>query len=251
MNALKDLEATDGIVFNMNYQRQPFFLRGAQRNIDRWMDELGLPRDATRGEVNKKMGWDRKGGIDVLFAQAGLERDMDVVNMSQISDTMNSHRLAWYATSVSDEKGELMWSALSRRYFQGKDTAVRPLRLDSRAMLLECASEVGLDPVEAERVLDGDDYRAEITDTVERMHAAGLQSIPVLCFEVEGVAQGSWLDDPRVASDMAGIDPKQLARNFKASGLQGREIHHGSGSMAAFRELLLRLHESSPASCNL
>lgn len=245
MIALKELEETDGITFHVNYQRQPFFLRGAQKNVDRWMDELGLPRDAPRGAINKKMGWDRRGGIDVLFAQAGLDRDMDVVNMSQLSDTMDSHRLAWYATSVSDEKGELMWSSLSRRYFQGKDTTVRPLRLDSRQMLLECAKEVGLDMKEAERVLDSDVYRAEITAAVKHMHTAGLNSIPCLVFEVEGVAQGSWLEDPRVASDTAGIDPKQLAEHFIDSALQGREIHHGSGNKAAFREIFLRLHETS------
>lgn len=209
------------------------------------MDQLGLPHDATRGEVNKTMGWDRRGGIDALFAQAGLERDMDVVNASQLADTMDSHRLAWYATSVSEEKGELMWSSLSRRYFQGKDTSVRPLRLDSRQMLLECAGEVGLDLKEAERVLDSDVYRAEIVDIVHKMHSSGINSIPVLVFEVEGTAQGSWMEDPRASSSAGEIDAKRMATFFMNSGCQGREIHHGSGNQASFREILLRLHEAN------
>merc|ERR1712070_835989 len=134
---------------------------------------------------------------------------------------MDSHRLAWYAKSVDVEKCEHMWKALSRRYFQGKDTELRPIRLDNRSLLLECAEEVGLDSKEAERVLDGDMFRNEILDVVEKMHAAGIQSIPVLCFEVEGIASGSWLEIPESP---------------------GRIIHHGSGSKAQSREILHQLH---------
>lgn len=174
----------------------------------------------------KKMGWDKPGaGIDVLFGNAGIERDMDVVNNVQYADTMDSHRLAWYARSVDVEKGELMWRALSRRYFQGKDTQIRPIRLDNRAMLLECAAEVGLDLKEAERVLDSDIYRAEIEDIVEKMHTFGINSIPVLCFEVDGIAQGSWLENPES---------------------RGRVFHHGSGNPAEFRDIFQQLHGTCP-----
>lgn len=188
----------------------------------------------------KKMGWDRPGpgGIGELFKRAGIDRDMPVVNEAQYADTMNSHRLAWYATSVSAEKGEQMWRALSRRYFQGKDTAVRPIRLDSRAMLLECAQEVGLDVAEAERVLDGQDHRAGIEAVVRKMHRAGINAIPVLVFEVQGVAQGDWMQDPRAKSDAA-------HGQVDHPSLRGRVIHHGSGSAEAFIDVFRQLHRES------
>lgn len=184
----------------------------------------------------KAMGWDKpgRGGIGELFERAGIERDMAVINNAQYADTMSSHRLAWYATSVSPEKGEQMWRALSRRYFQGKDTAVRPIRLDSRAMLLECAAEIGLNVTEAEQVLDGEGYRAEIESVVKQMHSAGLRAIPVLVFEVQGVAQGDWMRDPRARSD-ADVE-------YESPAFRGRAIHHGSGSAEAFQEILHQLH---------
>jgi predicted DsbA family dithiol-disulfide isomerase len=225
--ALKELEEQDGLTFNLTYERQPFFLRGSQQNIDRWMAELGLPKDAPRGEVMKKMGWDRPGaGIDLAFEQAGIKRNMETVNAVQYSDTMNSHRLAWYAGSVDREKGERMWQALSRRYFEGKDTEIRPIRLDNRAMLLECAEEVGLDTKEAERVLDSDLYRKEIVEVVEAMREFGINSIPVFCFEVDGIAQGSWLENPKS---------------------RGRMFHHGSGSAVDFYRVFQQLHNSCQA----
>jgi len=218
--ALKTLKAEKGLTFDISFERRPFFLRQGQESIDSWLKGMGLPPDAPVSEVKRKMGW---GGprMAALFEQAGLDRNMDVADYVQYADTMNSHRLAWYASSVDDAKGELMWCAFSRRYFEGKDTAVRPIRLDSRQMLLECAAEVGLDVQEAERVLDSDLYRKEIEDVVEEMHAAGINSIPVLCFEVDGVAEGSWLQNQRS---------------------KGRVVNHGSGSQAEFCNILQQLH---------
>jgi len=219
--ALKELNEEDGLTFNISFERQPFFLRGSQDNINHWLKDLGLPPDAHRAQVMKKMGWDKPGGLDVLFQNAGIERNIDVVNNVQYADTMDSHRLAWYAASIDVEKGELMWRALSRRYFEGHDTEIRPIRLDSRPLLLECAEEVGLDLHEAERVLDSDVYRKEILEVVEAMHAVGIDSIPVLVFEVDGVAEGSWLERPKS---------------------QGRVFNHGSGNKEEFRNILQQLH---------
>lgn len=223
--ALKDLEA-DGLRFDVEYSRLPFFLRGSQENINRWMDSIGLPHNAPRREVAKKMGFNDD-NIDRLFAQAGLSpRDKAASDEKQFADTMDSHRLAWHAATVSPEKAELLWRALSRRYFLGKDTKVYPIRLDSREMLLECAEEVGLDLAAAQCVLDGDDHRQEIVAVVRQMHEAGINSIPVLIFEVEGVACGSWMQSRQE---------------------MGREVHHGSGSMQEFRAIFQRLHASCAA----
>jgi predicted DsbA family dithiol-disulfide isomerase len=139
---------------------------------------------------------------------------------------MDSHRLAWYAATESDEKGELIWRAYSRRYFEGKDTDIRPNRYDDHALLMECAQEVGLNLDEARRVLGSRVYEEEILTCVDQMHSVGIDSIPVLVFEVDGVAQGSWMQNPRS---------------------KGRKIHHGSGNKQEFMSILRSLDQVSAA----
>lgn len=53
------------------------------------------------------------------------------------------------------------------------------------------------------------------------MRAAGIHAIPVLVFEVDGVAKGDWLEN----------------RECK-----GREVFIGSGHKADFRSILEQLH---------
>eukprot|EP00747_Dinoflagellata_sp_TGD_P222270 gnl/TRDRNA2_/TRDRNA2_93986_c0_seq1.p1 gnl/TRDRNA2_/TRDRNA2_93986_c0~~gnl/TRDRNA2_/TRDRNA2_93986_c0_seq1.p1 ORF type:complete len:192 (+),score=26.51 gnl/TRDRNA2_/TRDRNA2_93986_c0_seq1:363-938(+) len=187
------------------------------------MDSIGLPHDAPRYKIAEKMNW-KDDYIDSLFQKAGLSpRDLEATRTKQMSDTMDSHRLAWYAASVSPEKAEMLWKAFSRRYFLGKDTQIRPIRLDSTELLVECAKEVGIDLNEARRVLETDVYRTEISNMVRQLQAAGIESIPVVVFDVDGVATDSWLRKPKC---------------------RGREIYHGSGSKSEFRAIFERLHAS-------
>lgn len=235
----------------MAWERKPFFLRGCQENITREMARLGLPADAPLSEkmrVQFERGeWSQAqvDRMDTLYSNAGLSPDKAVINARQMADTMNSQRLGRWAASVSSEKGEAMWRATSRRYFEGKDALIRPIRLDSREMLLECAEVAGLDVEEAKRILDSDLYRSEIEEEVEHVHSAGIQSIPVMIFEVEGLTNGSWLRDPRVTGDpRASVNARMhLHKDFSRT----REINHGSGNKADFKEILKRLHSASNA----
>jgi len=60
-------------------------------------------------------------------------RNKDATDHRVSTSTIHAHSLAQYATTESNEKGELMWIALS--WFMEK--TVSPIRLDSREMLLE------------------------------------------------------------------------------------------------------------------
>eukprot|EP00746_Dinoflagellata_sp_MGD_P098158 gnl/MRDRNA2_/MRDRNA2_39506_c0_seq1.p1 gnl/MRDRNA2_/MRDRNA2_39506_c0~~gnl/MRDRNA2_/MRDRNA2_39506_c0_seq1.p1 ORF type:complete len:165 (+),score=26.91 gnl/MRDRNA2_/MRDRNA2_39506_c0_seq1:393-887(+) len=162
--------------------------------------------------------------MEKLFAQAGVG---PCYWDSQFADTMDSHRLAWYAATESPEKGELMWKSLSRRYFEGKDTKIRPIRYDNHELLMECAEEVGLDLQQARQVLQTNKFHQEIMDVVHQMHSVGINSIPVLVFEVDGVAAGSWLQNPKS---------------------KGRMIHHGSGNKDEFSAILQKLHKDATVS---
>lgn len=215
----------EGTAFDLAYSRKPFFLRGEQRNIDKWFRELGLPASATRGDVAEAMGWkprDSGGQLGKLFKGAGLREFWG----SQYADTMDSHRLAYWAATVDPVKGERVWKALSERYFEGKHTEIRPIKLDNRELLLECAAEADLDVENARAVLASDAYRAEVTSTFEAMQQAGINSIPVLIFEVEGL-------------DVRKVDGATSAAHSEAA--DGRIVHHGSGSIGEFRALLQKL----------
>lgn len=229
LRALADLEKT-GITFDVKYSRGPFFLKGNQRQIEAEKAELGLPPDADNLAVTKAKNpsnWQTQGQFfDRLAAESGLSpRNKDVTDHRITTSTMQAHRLCQYASTESNEKGELMWIALSRRWFMGKDTEIRPIRLDSREMLLECAEFAGLDMVKANRVLDGDIISASSIDNeVRKVHAAGIHSIPQLVFEVDGLAPGHWLTAPES---------------------QFRIIHGGSGSKDTMKACLTKLHRAA------
>lgn len=229
LHALADLE-NEGITFDLNYSRGPFFLGGNQKHIEEEKATYGLPPDADNLAVTKAKfpnDWHTKGKFfDDLVAQSGLSpRNKDVTDHRISTSTMTAHRLAQYAATESNEKGELMWIALSRRWFMGKDTEIRPIRLDSREMLLECAAYAGLDMDKANRVLEGEIISEnDIDKEVRKVHAAGIHSIPQLVFEVDGLAQGHWLT---------------------AQESQYRIIHGGSGSKQTMKACLAKLHKAS------
>jgi len=170
--------------------------------------------------------WQTRGQFfDKLIAHAGLSpRNKSVTDHRISTSTMLAHRLAQYATTESNEKGELMWIALSRRWFMGKDTKIRPIRLDSHELLLECAESAGLDMEKARQVLNGGVVsEKEIHRAVDAVHAVGIHSIPQLVFEVDGMAKGSWLTQPDSSF---------------------RVVHHGSGSKESMQAVLERLHNA-------
>jgi predicted DsbA family dithiol-disulfide isomerase len=218
------------MTFDTKYSRGPFFLTGSQEQIEEDKAKYGLPPDADNLAVTKAKypnDWHTKGKFfDDLVAQSGLSpRNKDVTDHRISTSTMHAHRLAQYAATESSEKGELMWIALSRRWFMGKDTEIRPIRLDSRDMLLECAEFAGLNMDNAERVLKGEIISdADIHREVEKVHAAGIHSIPQFVFEVDGMAKGHWLAAPDS---------------------QYRIIHNGSGSKNTMRACLVQLHQAA------
>lgn len=199
--ALDELKSDRALDFNMSYTRRPFFLRGPQENIDQWLKSVGVPSDSSRGHIFDALGWPKE-RMDVMFKQSGLDSNWN----AQLSDTMDSHRLALYAATMG--KGEEMWRATSRRFFEGKDTKLKVVRLADHALLMECAEECGLDLVESRRVLETDAFRKEVQETVKAMHDAGIDSIPVFIFQCDGQ----------------------------------QAVHHGSGSPSELRAVLEGLH---------
>jgi len=229
MLAAKELQK-EGLSFNLAYSRGPFQLMGSQASIDADRRRKGLPKDAPNHMV-----WPRKEGeksnMDQLMEDAGLSpRNTAVTDFRIVRDTIPAHRLAQYAAKYeSNEAGERMWFALSRRWFMGKDTQIFPVRLDGKDLLRECAQYAGLNMENVERVLNGEIIsEEEIHEQIRRVHAVGLHSIPHIVLEVGGLAEGSWREDPSLPDN------------------KYRMTHHGSGSKASFKAILQQLHRSCP-----
>lgn len=223
--ALEELEK-DGWEFNVNYQRWPFFLKGRQPDVDHWYAKMGFPPDTERGQLEDvgKMGGKSDEGIDRLYAESGLSpRNKEVTRRKIWTDTMRAHKLAQYAATESYEKGEAVWWTLGQNFFMGKETDIRPIRLDDANLLMEVAEKAGLDLDAARNVLDTEAFEQQILYKVDQVHNLGIHSIPLLIFEVEELAPGSWIS---------------------AGKSKFRKVHHGSGNKQAFRTILEELHQA-------
>lgn len=225
--ALSELEH-DGWSFNINYQRWPFFLKGRQPDVDRWYAKMGFPPNTERGQLEDagKMGGQSDVGIDRLYAESGLSPRNKAGTRRKIwTDTMRAHKLAQYAATESSEKGEKVWWTLGQNFFMGKETEIRPIRLDDTQLLMEVAEKAGLNLDTARDVLESDAFEMDILRNVDQVHSIGINSIPLLIFEVQELAPGSWTS---------------------AQGSKFRKIHHGSGNKQAFRAILEELHNACP-----
>ena len=204
-------------MFAVEYRRRAFFLR-PNWNVEGYLDSLGLPYDATRAEVAAK-SMRRHDAIKRLYAEAGLSPDYERAHGpgSGFADTMDSHRLAWYAATVG--KGEECWAELSRRYFEGKPG---PIVLGNHRQLLEVAEVVGLDVAAAARVLESGEFKEEVKADMREMQQLGIEGIPVMIFDVLSNGRG----DP-----LRGALPSVR--------------HDGSGKVADYVAILEGLHHAT------
>jgi predicted DsbA family dithiol-disulfide isomerase len=217
----------DGWKFNINFERWPFFLKGRQPDVDNWYAKMGFPSNTERGVLEDagKMGGKSDEQIDRLYAESGLSpRNKEGTRRKIWTDTMRAHKLAQYAATESSAKGEDVWWTLGQNFFMGKETEIRPIRLDDTQLLLEVAKKANLKMEAVRNVLETDALEHEILDKVDLVHKLGIHSIPLLVFEVEELAPGSWTSH--------------------AQRSKFRKVHHGSGSKREFRTILEQLHQA-------
>lgn len=210
----------------MTFQRWPFFLKGRQPDIDHWYAKMGFPPSTERGQLEDvgKMGGKGDESIDRLYAESGLSpRNKEATRRKIWTDTMRAHKLAQYAATESSAQGEKVWWTLGQNFFMGKETEIRPIRLDDTQLLMEVAEKAGLNLEAAQGVLESDACEKEILQKVDQVHGLGIHSIPLLVLEVEGLAPGSWITTPD--------------HTF-------RKVHHGSGNKETFRAIVEELHQA-------
>lgn len=105
-------------------------------------------------------------------AQEGLVYAMDKI--SNQPNTIDAHRLIRWAEGIG--KSAAMKQRLMDLYFtEGAD-------LTNKAVLVQAATDIGLDPEDVRGALDSDQDVAEVTQEAEAAKEAGIQGVPMFIF---------------------------------------------------------------------
>ena len=144
--------------------------------LNDWIPVEGIGRDQY---LTTKFGSpERYQGIAQRVRAAAAEEGLDyaVDKISRQPNTRDAHRLIRWAEGIG--KAADMKQRLMDLYFtEGAD-------LSNRAVLVQAAAEVGLDPEDVRAALDSDKDIAEIEQEVEAAKEAGIQGVP--CFILDG-----------------------------------------------------------------
>ena len=148
---------------------RPYFLND-------WIPPEGISREQY---LTTKFGSpERYQGIAQRVRAAAAEEGLDyaVDKISRQPNTRDAHRLIRWAEGIG--KAADMKQRLMDLYFtEGAD-------LSNRAVLVQAAADVGLDPEDVRAALDSDKDIAEIDQEVEAAKEAGIQGVP--CFILDG-----------------------------------------------------------------
>ena len=102
----------------------------------------------------------------------------------RIYNTFNAHRLLHWAELQDAAKQHALKKALLRTYFtDGKSPA-------DKDVLVAAATAAGLDGGEARRILDGDDYAAEVREREQFYLNSGIHAVPAVIINGRHLIQG-------------------------------------------------------------
>ena len=110
--------------------------------------------------------------MTALAAEVGLEYHLDRV---QIGNTFDAHRLIHLAAHQG-RAGELKERLLRAYFTEGRS-------ISDPATLAELASDVGLDPIRAAQVIDGDEFAIEVRADEVRAQELGSTGVPFFVFD--------------------------------------------------------------------
>lgn len=121
----------------------------------------------------KKYGHDREWAKNMndnmvqMASEAGLNYNMDEV---QPTNSFNAHQLIHLAKEQG-KQDEMKEALLSAYFIEGK-------HIGDKTVLINIASQVGLDRSKAEGVLEDQAYSNEVVNDVEKAHKIGVQGVP-------------------------------------------------------------------------
>jgi predicted DsbA family dithiol-disulfide isomerase len=119
--------------------------------------------------------------IQTLGAEMDLTFDFDAVDAAP--NTADAHRLVLWAQD--QDVGDEMATELFRAYFSEGRNVSEP------DVLVDCATEVGVDADEARSLLRGDDYADEVRESQQQAERRGITGVPCYVFGDEHVVTGA------------------------------------------------------------
>lgn len=154
----------------VTYRRRPFCLRPERDRQQPWLTVL---RELGRSRGNSN--WADGDFVPRMTANGrllGIAFDFG----GDVGNSLDSLRLLQWAQAKAPEKSEELADLLSKWHFEERRCVSDP------AVLIAAVSEVGggLTAAEAEEVLAGDAYQAEVDAMIEDSHENGHHSIPVI-----------------------------------------------------------------------
>ena len=151
----------------------------------------GIERRAYR--TAKFGSWERSLALDAQVAEAGRGEGIVFAfdRMARTPNTLDAHRLLWLAgrLGVQDAVAESLFKA----YFTDG------LDLNDRSTLVRLAAEGGILPADAERLLAGDEGRAEVLAEEAHYKALGVSGVPG--FFIGGTFAFSGAVEPRLLAE--------------------------------------------------
>ena len=155
--------------FELNPQMPP----GGQDVTEHLTQKYGstpAQQDASREAIRQ-----RGASVGFTFRPEGRGR---------IYNTFNAHRLLHWAELQDPAKQHVLKKALLGAYFtEGKSP-------EDKDVLVAAAAQAGLDSGEARRILDGDDYAAEVKEREQFYLANGIHAVPAVIINERHLIQG-------------------------------------------------------------
>lgn len=155
------------------------------------MPQGGMERRAYR--TAKFGSWEKSLALDAQVAVAGRGEGITFAfdKMMRTPNTLDAHRLLWLAGKLSVQ--DPVTESLFKGYFTvGAD-------LNDRPTLVALAAEGGIPAADAERLLAGDEGRADVLAKETRYKALGVNGVPA--FLLNGVPTFSGAVEPRLLAD--------------------------------------------------
>jgi predicted DsbA family dithiol-disulfide isomerase len=155
------------------------------------MPAQGIERRAYR--TAKFGSWERSLALDAQVAEAGRAEGIAFAfdKISRTPNTLDAHRLIRLAQKVGVQ--DALVETLFRAYFEDG------LDLNDRPTLLALAVRSGIPAPDAERLLTGDEGRAEVLEEEARYKSVGVSGVPSFFFNgriaFSGAAEAQLLAD--------------------------------------------------------
>jgi predicted DsbA family dithiol-disulfide isomerase len=133
----------------------------------------GIERRAYR--IAKFGSWERSQALDAQVGHAGEGEGIEFAfgKMARTPNTFDAHRLIWLAQKMGVQ--DVVVETLFRAYFSDG------LNLNDLSTLIALAAKAGIG-ADAERMLAGDEGRAEVQEEETRYKSLGVSSVPSFFF---------------------------------------------------------------------